>query len=84
MSGRQESSRRQTELWLDAQQVPFDELFMRPTGDDRPDDELKQTIYEEHIAPLYSVIGILDDREKVVRMWRRLGLVCFQVAEGDF
>jgi hypothetical protein len=27
---------------------------------------------------------VLDDRNSVVKMWRSLGLECWQVAEGDF
>lgn len=27
---------------------------------------------------------VFDDRNSVVKMWRLLGLTCFQVAEGDF
>ena len=30
------------------------------------------------------VLFVLDDRDQVVDMWRRNGLTCFQVAEGDF
>jgi hypothetical protein len=25
-----------------------------------------------------------DDRDKVVKMWRDNGIICFQVAPGDF
>lgn len=84
VSGRDGSSRGQTVQWLDAHQVPFDELFMREPGDFRPDEVVKEEIYRELIATRFDVIGVLDDRNKVVAMWRRLGLVCFQVAEGDF
>ncbi len=27
---------------------------------------------------------MFDDRDSVVKMWRNLGIPCFQVAEGDF
>jgi hypothetical protein len=30
------------------------------------------------------VVGVLDDRNRVVRMWRGLGLLCCQVAPGAF
>ncbi|WP_446680100.1 phosphatase domain-containing protein [Cellulomonas biazotea] len=36
------------------------------------------------IEPHFDVIGVVDDRRSVVEMWRSRGLVCFQVAEGDF
>ncbi|MFZ2526286.1 MAG: polynucleotide kinase [Rhodococcus sp. (in: high G+C Gram-positive bacteria)] len=84
VSGRDESCRRQTIMWLDAHDVPFDELHMRPSGDGRPDDILKEEIYRVAIAGRFAVVGVIDDRRKVVRMWRRLGLVCFQVDDGEF
>ncbi|WP_232715223.1 phosphatase domain-containing protein [Gordonia metallireducens] len=84
VSGREEICRRQTEMWLDAQCIPYDELLMRRIGDNRPDDVVKREIYQTEIAPRLRVIGVLDDRDRVVRMWRSLGLTCFQVAPGDF
>ena len=54
-------------------------LYMRPDGDYTPDDELKQDIYELNIKDNFDVVGVFDDRGKVVQMWRRVGLTCFQV-----
>ena len=64
--------------------IPFDRLLLRRTGDQRADNIVKAEIYDNHIAPHYEVIGVVDDRRSVVEMWRSRGLVCFQVAEGDF
>ena len=30
------------------------------------------------------MVGVFDDRDQVVQMWRSLGLTVFQVADGDF
>ncbi|WP_240794782.1 hypothetical protein [Rhodococcus zopfii] len=79
-----ESRRRRTITWLDAQGVPFDELHMRPSGDGRPNEVLEEEIHRAAIAERFTVAGVIDDRHKVVRMWRCLGLVCFQVVDGDF
>ena len=57
---------------------------MRPTGDDRRDEAIKRKIYDREIAPRFDVLCVLDDRDQVVRTWRALGLVCLQVAPGDF
>lgn len=84
VSGRDGSCRGQTVRWLDAQEVPYDELYMRERDDFRADEIVKEEIYREHIERRFNVIGVLDDRNKVVKMWRRIGLVCFQVADGDF
>jgi hypothetical protein len=55
---------------------------MRPAGDFTPDEELKRRWISEY--DLSQVLCIFDDRQKVVDMWRELGLTCFQVAPGDF
>jgi hypothetical protein len=57
---------------------------MREAGDSRKDSIVKQELYERHIKPSYDVFVVLDDRNQVVDMWRSLGLVCLQVAPGDF
>lgn len=84
VSGRQERSRKVTLDWLEDHGIPFNELHMRPTGDNRPDQMIKEEILDVQLLPRYEVVGVLDDRQKVVDMWRRNGLTCFQVAPGDF
>lgn len=84
LSGRDGSCREQTVQWLGAHVVPFHRLFMREAGDTRKDSIIKLEIFRELIAPHYAVQGSIDDRNQVVNMWRRIGLTCFQVAEGDF
>ena len=54
---------------------------MRADGDFRPDDVVNEEIFRRDIARLFNVIDVLEDRDRVVKMWRRLGPVCFQVAE---
>jgi hypothetical protein len=84
-TGREESARRDTEDWLDRHVgVPYLALHMRAYGDSRRDAVVKRDIFQRSIAPDYHVIGVFDDRQHVVRMWRELGLTVFQVAEGDF
>lgn len=59
-------------------------LFLRRSGDRRPDDIVKREIYERLILPEYDVQIALDDRDRVVAMWRSFGITCLQVAPGDF
>lgn len=73
-----------TEAWLAFDEIPFDRLLLRRTGDERADNIIKVEIYDAHIEPHFDVIGVVDDLRSVVKMWRSRGLVCFQVAEGDF
>lgn len=84
MSGRPEDCREATENWLRKHDIRFDALFMRKSGDKRPDNEIKWELYQEHVEPNYKIDFVLDDRNRVVKMWRENGLKCLQVAEGDF
>jgi len=83
-SGRMDNSRQSTVNWLALWRVPYEKLIMRKFKDFRPDDEVKLDLYEEHIEPNYEVEVVLDDRQRVVDMWRRIGLRCLQVDYGDF
>lgn len=60
------------------------ELFMRDEGDHRSDEIVKKEIYENHIAPYWDVVCVFEDRNRVVKMWRDLGLLVAQVWDGDF
>ncbi|WP_432986357.1 AAA family ATPase [Dactylosporangium sp. CA-233914] len=84
-SGRSDDCREATQEWLARHvAVPYRALFMRRTGDQRRDSVVKAEIFDTEIRSRYHVIGVFDDRQQVVRMWRGLGLTVFQVAEGDF
>jgi predicted kinase len=84
ISGRDEVCRPETEEWLATYDLSYEELLMRPAGDHRKDSIVKEEIFWRDIAPKYSVRGVLDDRNQVVAMWRALGLLCLQVADGNF
>ena len=60
-----------TRGWLSLHKVKYDDLKMREIGDYTPDDELKKKWLEE-LYPHYKqeVFLVLDDRDKVVKMWR--------------
>ena len=85
-SGRSKVSYRTTRQWLIQNDVPFDDLHMRPTSDDwhyMKDSDLKQ-IWLDTVVDKDDVFAVFDDRQQVVDMWRQNGLTTFQVADGDF
>jgi hypothetical protein len=85
LSGRDEACRDVTWRWLlEHVAMADDPLFMRPAGDNRADDLVKVEIYRREIEGRYDVAWVIDDRAKVVRAWRELGLTCLQPAPGDF
>lgn len=87
VSGRDHAHETETIWWLQhfyAWRRQDYHLFMRPDGDQTPDDEMKKKIYLTNIEPFFEILFCIDDRKKVVDMWRSLGLVCLQCDVGDF
>ncbi len=84
VSGRDAVCRADTAAWLYKHLGWNPPLFMRAEGDRRDDATIKAEIFWEHIAPNWDVLGVFDDRNRVVRMWRAMGLLCCQVAPGAF
>lgn len=84
LSGRKDSFRDVTEEWLTNNRIRYDELHMRDSRDSRNDYIIKKELYEKYVKGKYNVVLVLDDRDRVVDLWRELGLVCFQVAWGGF
>lgn len=84
VSGREDSCRIQTEIWLANNNIQYSKLFMRKTGDDRNDAIIKREIYENELKNNYNILAVFDDRNRVVDMWRSLGITCLQVDYGNF
>lgn len=84
VSGRDGSCREETVRWLNHHEIPFNAIFMRENNDTRKDSIVKSEIFWRDIAPHFDVLGVFDDRNQVVEMWRGMGLFCAQVAPGDF
>ena len=85
-SGRSDKTVFTTKSWLTRNRVPFHKLVMRPhkTMNFIPDEVLKKQMLDDAPFNKDEVLMVVDDRQKVVDMWRDIGLNCFQVAPGDF
>ena len=85
-SGRTDKTEHTTRAWLTRNKVPFHTLVMRPhkTMNFIPDEILKKHMLDNAPFHIDDVFLVVDDRQKVVDMWRGLGLTVFQVADGDF
>lgn len=88
-SGRDDNQRRMTVDWLSKHglDVFYGEkapLYMRNRNDSRRDDIVKEIILDFELLTRYTPYFMLDDRDQVVKMWRRRGFTCLQVAPGDF
>jgi predicted kinase len=76
--------RENTLKWLDQHFLYPDELIMREPEDYRKDEVTKKELFEKHIAGKYHVDVVFEDRNNIVKMWRDMGLLCFQVWDGKF
>ena len=83
-TGRGEEYRDVTEAWMERHFIKYDLLMMRPAKDHRPDVEVKLEMLGKMRAEGMEPHFVVDDRNSVVAMWRDAGLVCLQVADGDF
>lgn len=83
-SGRSDECRRETMWWLERNEVNYDRLIMRKSGDYTDDGILKPSWLADGTIPIERVAFALDDRNRVVKAWRDAGVPCLQVAEGDF
>jgi hypothetical protein len=95
-SGRSDECRAQTIDWLYKNGCitrwqslnPFscpEQFRMRKAGDYRDDVVVKSEWLAEIEPPEYKrLTAVFDDRDRVVQMWRDAGIMCCQVASGDF
>jgi len=83
-TGRMTEFMKVTVKWLTDNQIHFTHLYMREDGDYRGDDIVKEEILKEKILPQYDILFTVDDRQRVVDMWRKNGLTCLQCDEGNF
>lgn len=71
--------------WNDPEEAyHYVRLRMRPAGDTSPDVELKARWLDMALAEGETIDYVIDDRQRVVDMWRRRGLLCLQCAAGDY
>lgn len=83
-TGRMEFCRADTEAWLQENKIPYDKLYMRPDKDHRDDDIVKFELLQQIRDDGFEPVLVLEDRARVVKMWRAQGLRTLAVADGDF
>ena len=83
-TARCDSVRAETERWLEEHGIPNVLLIMREAGDHRNDDILKREWLDtaENEGPPVDLV--LEDRQRLVDMYRAAGVTCLQVADGNF
>lgn len=74
VSGREDICKEHTRQWLNDKGFDYSALHMRKAGDSRSDCIIKEEIFWQEIEPYYNVIAAFDDRPKIVRMLKFLGI----------
>lgn len=84
-TGRPHKYRAETLKWIAQWEIPIDDLLMRPDEDFRSDVEIKLDLLMNRInGDKEAVTLILEDREKVIEMWRNNGFRCWAVTMGAY
>lgn len=90
LTGRNETTRHATQLWLSTHFVQYHKLLMRSEHDRRPDYEVKLELLQNYLQSAELdpeqryVDSIFEDRTQVVQAWRKAGFHCCQVADGEY
>ena len=84
LTGRDSSCLKDTENWLEDNNIHWDELHCRKLDDYRKDAVVKEEIYTQLLKDKYEILFVVDDRQSVVDMWRSLKLICLQCDYGNF
>ena len=85
ITGRPERTRADTLEWF-VEKIGHrpDAIYMRKDHDFRPDVEVKREWVERLRKEGHNIILAFEDRDRVVKMYRDLGIQCCQVAEGTY
>lgn len=81
-SGRNEQDRPATVEWLKQEGVNYHELLLRRDRDMRQDAVVKREMLKN--LDKSKILFVVEDRSRVVEMWRAEGLTCLQCAPGEF
>jgi len=86
VTGRSDAIEEKTLDWLRAHKVPFLTMYMRKAGDHRSDDVVKAELLANLLEDWDNepILGVFEDRQQVVDMYRAKGLRVYQVAPGNF
>ena len=81
VSGRSDDYKEQTIKWLTDNEIFYDEIYMRKYKDHRDDAVVKGEIADE-ILKTHRILGVFDDRKRVVDMWAKRGIWVFDCGQG--
>lgn len=81
VTAREERYREVTQAWMDKFNVPYENVFMRPMNDRRPDHIVKNEMFAQ-INSFYDIIHFVDDRKDIADVWKQNGVETTLVPGG--
>lgn len=82
VSARPDTYREQTAKWLfENYTAPYSALIMRSSRDTRDDELIKGEMFDKFFSK-FKIEAVIDDRPRVIRMWKERGLNVIDVGEG--
>lgn len=78
LTGRYDVCRKETTDWIkDNLNIDNPILYMKPNNTES-DVVFKKRIYKQEISKKWNILAVFEDRQKVVDMWREIGVKVFQ------
>lgn len=82
LTGRSATARDITIQWLEENSIPYDDLIMRGSEDNRKDTVIKEEVLRG-LMRFFNIVACFDDLEHVVKHIRSMGLTCHQVTHYE-
>ena len=86
LTARPERTRKITVQWLEKHNLQncFSKLLMRKEGDRRRDDIVKSELLISYVGAPEEILMIFEDREHIVKMWRKMGIHTLHCAPSAY
>lgn len=82
LTGRTDTYRRETVEWLERNGLPEGHLFMRPARSTAANTDYKARMYNHITTNILQgtdrIAFVMEDDDRVVALWRSMGLTCLQ------
>lgn len=81
-TARSEDFKQVTLNWLENHGYKYNDVFMRPTKDNRHDYIVKEEMITKVREKYGDIFGAFEDRESVIQMFAKNGVFSFNVSQG--
>lgn len=79
VSARKEKLRKETESWLDTNNIPFAKLILKPDVDNSSEEDYKCRVFRNAFYDIMLCRRVVDNGSNVVKMWKKEGVVVHEI-----